>query len=190
MIHGDDFVSTASPGELQWFKKELEKRFKIKTQVIGPGASYAKEGRALNRILRYTASGWEYEPDQRHAELIVKELGLDTANGLSTPGDKLRDGEIDETELDPQKATRYRQIGARANYLALDRPDIMFAVKEVCRSMSKPTVSSWNKLKKLGRYLRGRPRIIYKYDWTEMNYELTAHTDSDYAGCVLSLILI
>ena len=44
------------------------------------------EGRLLNRIVRCTSEGWEVEPDQRHADLIVKELALNGANGVTTPG--------------------------------------------------------------------------------------------------------
>ena len=35
-----------------------------------------KEVRVLNRVIRCTADAWEYEADQRHADILVKELGL------------------------------------------------------------------------------------------------------------------
>ena len=37
-----------------------------------------------------------------------------------------------------QRATEYKAIVARMNYLAADRPDIAFAVKEAAREMSNP----------------------------------------------------
>ena len=83
----------------------MEDRFKIKTQTIGQGGETVKEARILNRIIRYTEDGWEYEPDQRHAELIVKELGLQEAKSVATPGDKLKDHERDDGESDSAKAT-------------------------------------------------------------------------------------
>ena len=49
---------------------------------------------------------------------------------------------------------------ARANYLAQDRSDIGFAVKELSRSMAKPTECDMAKLKRLGRYLKGCPRAV------------------------------
>ena len=76
MVHGDDFASVADIAELEWFKGKLSKRFKIKTQVIGPNNGEDKEGRILNRSIRCTKKGWEYEPDQRHAELIVQDMKL------------------------------------------------------------------------------------------------------------------
>ena len=37
MVHGDDFVSAGASADLAWLKKELEKRFEIKTKVVGSG---------------------------------------------------------------------------------------------------------------------------------------------------------
>ena len=68
--------------------------------------------------------------------------------------------EPDGEELPATEATIYRAIGARCNYLQPDRPDIQYAVKEVCRPMSRPTTQAWQMLKRIGRYLKGRPRLV------------------------------
>ena len=62
-------------------------------------------------------------------------------------------------ELSKEEAALYRAMTARANYLSQDRSDIQFAVKELSRAMSSPTVSDRMQLKRLGRYLIDRPRI-------------------------------
>ena len=67
--------------------------------------------------------------------------------------------------LEESEATRYRAIAARANYLAADRPDIMYSVKEICRGMANPTRAHWHKLKRFGRYLVGSGLTVMKYDW-------------------------
>ncbi len=54
----------------------------------------------------------------------------------------------------------FRSVVARANYISQDRPDIQYATKELCRRMAGPTAADWNSLKRLSRYLRGRPRMI------------------------------
>merc|ERR1711904_603800 len=76
-----------------------------------------------------------------------------------------------------------RSIAARANYLASDRPDLMYAVKELCRGMAKPTRLHWHKLKRLGRYLLENRRTILRYDWQGQEPEITGYSDSDWAGC-------
>ena len=75
---------------------------------------------------------------------------------------------------------------ARANYLAADAPDLMFATKEVCRGMAKPTKQDWHKLQRLGRYLVGSGRTIIRYDWQGHEREITGYSDSDWAGCRLT----
>ena len=209
-LHGDDFATVGTRSGVQWFKSALENRFEIKTQCIGPGAiagvgqrvsgtatgpapttaqgealQEGTEGRLLNRILRCTPAGWEVEADQRHADLIIKELDLDNAHGVITPGEnepRRKEGENEEL-LEPAEATRYRGIAARANYLAADRPDLMYSVKELCRGMANPTKAHWHKLKRLGRYLVDTSRTIMKYDWQGHEREVTGYSDSDWAGC-------
>lgn len=44
--------------------------------------------------------------------------------------------------LTGEDATSYRALAARANYLALDRPDIAFATTDLRRCFASPTRSS------------------------------------------------
>lgn len=136
LVQGDDYASVGDKQQLQWLKGELEKRFEIKTDIIGHNDAECKaEGKILNRLIKAEDWGWSLEADPRHAELLVEELGIE--RGLATPGVDEKEPEEEET-LDDVGATRYRSLVARANYLATDRPDITFAVKELCKTMSKP----------------------------------------------------
>eukprot|EP00973_Karenia_brevis_P020669 2838641-Karenia_brevis.AAC.1 len=85
--------------------------------------------------MTYRAHGIDYEPDPRHAELIVNQLGFSNAKELSTPGVEQEPKSADSDEdLSPEYTTKYKSIVARANFLALDRPEIQFSVKECARS--------------------------------------------------------
>ena len=53
--------------------------------------------------------------------------------------------------------TTFRGLAARANFLAVDRPDIIYAAKEICRFIAKPSELALQALKRLGRYLRLHP---------------------------------
>ncbi len=132
-----------------------------------------------------TERGWEYEADQRHGELIVKSMKLDSAKSVSTPGEDQKSWleKEEEKELEAEAGSEYRALAARANYLALDRPDIQYAVKELCRAMAKPTVGDRRKMKRLARYLVGRPRVVTKYDFQDKVEQVDGFTDSDWAGC-------
>ena len=138
----------------------------------------------MNRILRLKSEGWEYEADQRHAELIVRGMGLEKAKGVKTPGEEVPSWKLDEEErpIEKEMITKFRMLAARANYLAADRPDIQFSVKECCRGMAAPLHKHWNLLKRLGRYLSTRQRMVMHYPW-QGNEGMKAYSDSDWAGC-------
>ena len=140
----------------------------------------------LNRTVRFTESGWEYEADQRHVEILVEQLKIDAAKAVTTPGQKESDTDETNELLNYEEASEFRAQAARANYLAMDRPDIAFAAKECCRRMSAPTKADQGKIKRLARYLLGKPRLIYTYDWTDELGQTDVHTDTDFAGCKLT----
>ena len=85
--------------------------------------------------------------------------------------------------MNPDRATMYRAMTARLNYLAADRADIAFSVKEVAREMSKPTQGSWDRLKRIGRYLIKSPRVVSNFQWQQVPREVQVFTDADWAGC-------
>ncbi len=78
--------------------------------------------------------------------------------------------------------TQYRAIAARANYLARDRADVLFAAKEFSRFMSKPEAEDWSKAKRLGRYLKDNLRVVLEYKFQKMPEKTAAGSDADFAG--------
>jgi hypothetical protein len=61
--------------------------------------------------------------------------------------------------------------------------DIQYPVKELCREMSPPTVGARRKLKRLGRYLKGRPRVVSKFWFQGRQGAIDGHPGSGWAGC-------
>ena len=184
-IHGDDFVTAGMEKDLTWMKTEIEKFYQIKTQILGPDAHDQQQVRVLNRILTWHEKGIRYEADPRHAEIVIDQLGLKEAKGVVAPGtkDEGTTKENCEVPLEGEEASQYRAIVARLNYLAADRPDIAFAVKELARNMSAPTQGSRDRLKRLGRYLVHKPRAVVDFEWQDVPTRLRAFTDADWAGC-------
>ena len=96
-----------------------------------------------------TADGGEVEPDQRHADLIVQEMEMAEAKPISTPGDNHTKNAGPESEpLCQNMASKFKSVAARANYLAADRTDLLYAVTEICRGMANPGECEWKKLKR------------------------------------------
>ena len=152
LVHGDDYVSSAMSEDLDWLESELGKAYEIKTQRTKPKGNEEVDAKVLNRVVRRNNQGYEIEADPRHAELIVEQVLETGARTLSTPG--INPGNEDEEgqESEGENATKFRSLAARCNYLSLDRPDLQYAVKEICREMAKPTKGSWSKLQRIAQF--------------------------------------
>ena len=103
-----------------------------------------------------------WEPDARHAELVIALLG-DGPRGakVTTPLAKRAVESLkDATKfLSEEEATQYRSAAMRAAYLAQDRPDLQLATRSLAQGLQKPTTSHMLMLKRVARYLRYRPRM-------------------------------
>lgn len=186
LVHGDDYVSVGKPQQLQWMKEMLEQHYKIKTQVLGPGENEVKELKIFNRIISWDGNrGITYEADPRHVEIMVEQLKFGDAKIVTTPGtrDEGKNQEDNEAKLSREEASQYRALVARCNYLGPDRPDIAYVVKELARGMAEPTRGNWMQLKRLGRYLKGKPRVQQLFSWQTTPTVLKTYSDADRAGC-------
>ncbi len=183
-VHGDDFTSSGPATSLDWFEQAVSAEYETSIGPrLGPGKHDEKEGRALNRVIRWCSGHIEYEADPRQAEKLIAECGLTGAKAVATPGVKATFHELEQdTDLPQRLHTAFRGAAARGNYLAADRIDGQYACKEVCRWMSKPTAHSWHALKRLCRFLSGTPRLVYQYPQQSVD-SVDVYTDTDWAGC-------
>ena len=70
VVHGD-LATLGYDEQLDWFKGEMERRFECKHRGrFGPD-------RKDDRIITWTDDGIQYEGNQRHVEIAMRELGLD-----------------------------------------------------------------------------------------------------------------
>ena len=82
---------------------------------MGPGPSDAKEGRSLNRVVRWLDGRIEYEADPRQSERLISECGFDGSKGVATPGVKSTFTELEaDTELSAKTHTAFRGPAVRA----------------------------------------------------------------------------
>ena len=101
VVHGDDFTSLATDEGLDWIEGVLRKDFDIKIRGrIGVGCSGDNEIRILNRIVRVTDRGLEYEADPRHVDLITESLDLVESKPVATPGVKNPDPSLEAEKSD------------------------------------------------------------------------------------------
>ena len=166
-VHGGDFTVVASAKQMEWLEEAMQKRM----QMLGPNAGQTEEVRVLNRIIRCTRTGLEYEPDQRHAEKIISELDLKTYKSVSTPRvqesvSATRAIMVESAEMDDKEARQFRALAARLNYLARDRPDLLFASTCICKNIARPRNEDWLAMKRVGPNLKRSDENGAAIPWT------------------------
>ena len=88
MVHGDDFVGVGRTAELSRIRAALEDKYKLKVEMLSGEKSDVREVKILNKIVRWTDRGIELEADPRHAEIVIRELGLEGSSPSKIPGVK------------------------------------------------------------------------------------------------------
>ena len=146
-------MSAGMTKDLEWIEEELEKMYEIDTQRTGQHGYVESQVKVLNRVIRRIEKGYEMEADPRHAELICEQLLESGARKVTTPGTDANLTKEDEELLTGDAVRQFRSTAARCNYLGLDRPDLQFVIKEVCREMSSPSQGSHKRLQRNGQYL-------------------------------------
>ena len=136
--------------------------------------------RILHEVL-VNGPSWEMST----AELILK-ISKKTfkAKRVGAKAAKALEFESKGEILTASEATLFRALAARANYLAMDRPEIAFATKELCRFFATPTKTGVEQLKRLIRYLAGAKRLVWHFGFQNTDVDtLTVFVDTDFAGC-------
>ena len=85
-------------------------------------------------------------PDSKHADNIIRLLGLEKAKPSSVPGKKLVLTETSIVEVDEESASTFRSAVGSGIFLSLDRRDIRYAVKELAKRLQKPRHADYDNL--------------------------------------------
>ena len=86
-------------------------------------------------------------------------------------------------DLEGESATMYRALSARLLYLSMDRPEVAFAAKELCRHFAHPTKVGVEALKRAVRFLVGLPRLVWNFSFQRNTADLRVYVDTDFGGC-------
>lgn len=111
----------------------------------------------------------------KYAEEILHCAGMTQCNPAATPVDthpKLSSSDGDLVS-DP---TDYRSLAGALQYLTLTRPDIAYAVQQVCLHMHAPRTSHFNLVKQILQYVKGTLDFRLHLHVTSLT-TLTAYSD-------------
>ena len=113
---------------------------------------------------------------------ILSRFKMEDCSSFNTPICVNHNLGPDHESGDSVDPTQYRAMIGSLMYLTASRPDIMFAVCICARYQSNPKESHMKAVKRIFRYLKGRPKLGLWYS-AASDFEFIAYTDSDYGGC-------
>ncbi|KAI0528858.1 hypothetical protein KFK09_001401 [Dendrobium nobile] len=114
-----------------------------------------------------------------YAKALLDKAGMTDCHPLQTPlSAKTPTSPADESPFsDPYL---YRSLAGSLQYLTITRPDLSFAVNQVCQHMNKPLNYHFQMLKRILRYLKGTVSAGLPIQLG--NFTLSAYADADWAG--------
>ena len=78
----------------------------------------------------------------------------------------LEEIEVEGDLLTGEELKLFQTVAARFNFLAMDRPDLLYSVKELMRITASPRAGDPIALKRAARYTMKYPRMACRYLWT------------------------
>jgi hypothetical protein len=173
LLYVDDIVLTASSEPLlRRIIAALQQEFAMKDlgelhHFLGVTVEHRPAGLLLHQ--------------RQYTRDILERAGMSDCKPCSTPVDT--QGKLSEAEGPPvADPTAYRSLAGALQYLTFTRPDITYAVQQVCLHMHDPREPHLMALKRLLRYLRGTldyGLLLHRASSTD----LVVYTDADWAGC-------
>ena len=137
--------------------------------------------RILERALRNGAA-WEVPTVEYLAKVAGKKKF--TKQRLGSKAAKHAERmECGGEDLDGDASTMYRALSARLLYLSMDRPEIAYAAKELCRHFAHPTKTGVEALKRAVRFLLGLPRLVWHFPFQRLTNDMRVFVDTDFGGC-------
>ncbi|XP_057425895.1 uncharacterized mitochondrial protein AtMg00810-like [Lotus japonicus] len=116
-----------------------------------------------------------------YARDIIARAGMTSCNPSATPVDTKR--KLSTSAGTPcDDPTLYRSLAGALQYLTFTRPDISYAVQQVCLHMHAPHTEHLLALKRILRYVQGTLQFGLNLYPSPIE-KLISYTDADWGGC-------
>eukprot|EP00971_Amphidinium_carterae_P194676 3863151-Amphidinium_carterae.1 len=176
VVHGDDFLILGDQQAIEAMSQLLEGEYKAKMtgciSLVGDADPLApQELEYLHRVIRALpqTGAMEIEADQRHADVILRELGIDAeVRGKELPSVKMAAAELGQVAapaaLAGETVRKYRSLVMRSAYLSLDRA-LLECVRHMASQMTEPREGDWCRIQRVGQYLLSQMTEPGEGDW-------------------------
>jgi hypothetical protein len=173
LLYVDDIVLTASsPQLIQWVITALKQEFAMKD--LGPLHFFLGVAVQRHKDMLFLSQR-QYTLD------ILGRHGMSDCKPCSTPVDTCAkvSAAAGSPVADP---TAYRSLAGALQYLTFTRPDIAYAVQQICLHMHDPREGHLVAAKRILRYLQGTLSLGLVIPRSAPT-QLVVYTDADWAGC-------
>jgi hypothetical protein len=173
LLYVDDMIISASTTALlRHIIARLHDAFAVKD--MGPVRHF------LGINVQRTAAGF-FLSQSSYAEDLLERAGMADCKPVDTPADaKPKASTADGKPI--HDITVYRNIAGALQYLTITRPDIAYAVQQVCLHMHAPRDVHQTMLKRILSYIKGTMSLGVQLH-TASTPTITAYSDADWAGC-------
>ncbi|XP_051211729.1 uncharacterized mitochondrial protein AtMg00810-like [Lolium perenne] len=175
LLYVDDIILTASTaGLLRQLTDSLRAEFALKD--LGP-LHYFLGIEVVRRADRF------FLHQRKYAHELLERAGMLSCNPAPTLVDTKAKLSANDGSL-ASDAPFYRSIVGALQYLTLTRPELQYAVQQVCLHMHAPRDAHWAAVKRILRYVCGTMGYgMSLHASPSTSTDLVAYSDADWVGC-------
>ncbi|CAM9476172.1 unnamed protein product, partial [Sphacelaria rigidula] len=175
----DDILMTGPSINLLHEVQDLLKT-KFSISELGP-VSLILRMEVIRDEARGTLKLWQHN----YVKYLLLKFGMDSSNPVHTPGTpgQLFEDTPEDNFLGLSERTKYQPMVGSLIFLAQStRFDIAFSVSQVARRMGKPNIHHLTPVKRVFRYLKGKPDLPLTYSTSGNNLNLIGFCDAPYGN--------
>ena len=176
--HMDDGVVVGESKTLDRTMTAMSKHLLMKTSnpQLGPEAKFP------GKLFIKTERGFQVKPLAKLFDSLLSSAGMGSCAHVQTPGVRSESRvPNEEPKLGPAEHKQYRTIVGQLMFLAYERPDIQYCVKECARGVQSPSARAMQRAKRNCRYLKGTRDWTLKLEPDREIDTLQMMVDSDWA---------
>ena len=179
------FLVCGSPERIKVFTEQLSKEVLLKVEGKPKPQTTVN---FLGRTLRHNGDSIDITMPTAYVTDMLKLFGMENVKPSPTTGTSTKPNYVPQP-LNNADHKAYRAIVGKLLWLALIRPDISYATKELSRDLTAPTTESVTKVKHLLRYISGTrdhcQRLCPSVTMSDLDctLDIDCYVDSDWAGC-------
>jgi hypothetical protein len=178
----DLLIASDDRAETDRFKAQMSAKYKMKD--LGELRWFLG-----SRVLRDRANRTITLDQSQYIASVLQRFGMEKCHSVSTPADTSVHLSKDMSpstpaEVEAMKDVPYCEaVGSLMFAMVVSRPDIAYAVGNVCRFMHNPGKLHWKAVQHILRYLRGHSKLGLTFRGQPGDLlKLHGYSDSDWAG--------